>query len=91
MKNELAQMNQEMDRLAAKVENSSTATKDEAKARLQALREKSSDLNKKLDRVKESSESTWEDVKAGAKKGYDDVKDSFNQARQWLSDKLAPA
>jgi uncharacterized coiled-coil protein SlyX len=43
MKDELAQMNQEMDRLAAKVESSSAATKDEAKARLQALREKTTD------------------------------------------------
>jgi phage host-nuclease inhibitor protein Gam len=89
MKADLADLNKEMDRLAAKVENSSAATKDEAKAKLEALREKTEHLNKKLDSVKDATESTWDEVRAGFKKGYDEVKDSFNQARQWLSDKIA--
>ena len=33
---------------------------------------------------------SWEDVKAGVRKGYDEVKDSFKQARRWLSEKIAP-
>ena len=47
-------------------------------------------LGKQLDEVKNASESTWDSVKAGSKKAYDELKDSFQQSRQWLSDKVAP-
>ena len=91
MRIEIAALEKEMDQLAAKVESSNAATKDEAKAKLQAVRVKTAELDKNLDGVKDASESTWEDVKAGFKKGYDEAKDAFNQARQWLSDKIEPA
>lgn len=39
---------------------------------------------------KDATESNWESVKAGSKKAYGELKDNFNQARQWLSDKIAP-
>ena len=91
MKIELAALDKEIEALAVKVESSSAATKEEAKARLQALRERTAGLNKELDGVKDATESTWEDVKAGFKKGYDETKDAFNQARQWLSDKIEPS
>jgi len=88
MKVELAALDKEIEALADKIENSSDTTKEEAKAKLQAIRAKTAELNKELDGVKDASESTWEDVKAGFKKGYDEAKDAFNQARQWLSDKI---
>jgi hypothetical protein len=47
-------------------------------------------LNTQLDTAKSATESTWDDVKAGFKKGYSELKDGFNQARQWVSDKIAP-
>jgi hypothetical protein len=43
-----------------------------------------------LDKAKNATESTWDDVKAGFKKAYSELKDGFNQARQWVSDKIAP-
>ena len=89
MKSEIAGLNTQMDQLAAKVETSSAATKEEAKAKLQALREKTAGLNKKLDGVKEATEATWEDTKSGVKQGYEELRDSFNQARAWFSDKIA--
>jgi len=91
MKVELAALDKEIDTLAAKVENSSAATKEEAKARLKAIRARTAELNKELDGVKDATESTWEDVKAGFKKGYDEAKDAFNQARKWLSEKIEPS
>jgi hypothetical protein len=48
MKIELAALNKEMDQLAVKIENSSGDTKAEAKAKLQALRDKAAELNVKL-------------------------------------------
>lgn len=87
---EMAELNKDLDALSAKVESSSATAKAEAKAKLQDVREKVSRLGDKLDNVQNATESTWEDVKAGVKKGYDEVKDSFNDFRSWLSDKIAP-
>lgn len=90
MRAELAELNKQMDELAVKVENSTGAAKEEAKAKLQALRERTASLNQKLDEVGNATESTWEEVKAGFKKAYEETKKSFNEARQWLSEKIAP-
>lgn len=90
MKAQLAEINKDLDQLAAKVANASDAAKAEAQPKLQALREKADQLGKQLDEVGNATESTWDSVKAGAKKAYGELKDGFNQARQWVSDKIAP-
>ena len=90
MQSQLAGINKDLDQLAAKIEKSSDAAKAEAKPRLQALREKADQLGKQLDEVKNATESTWDRVKAGSKKAYNELKDGFNQSRQWVSDKIAP-
>jgi chromosome segregation ATPase len=90
IRTELAELNKQLDQLSAKVNSSSAGAKAEAQAKLQELREKVARLGEKLDGVPNATESTWEDVKAGIKKGYDEVKDSFKQAQRWLSEKLAP-
>lgn len=87
---ELANLNRELDQLSAKVESSSESIRADAKIKLQEVREKLARLNAKLDGVPSATESTWEEVKAGVKTGYEEVKDSFKQARQWLSEKIAP-
>ena len=90
MQGQLAAINRDLDQLSAKIEKSSDAAKAEATPRLQALREKSRQLTKQLDEVKNATESTWDSVKAGSKKAYNELKDGFQQARQWVSDKIAP-
>jgi hypothetical protein len=90
MEKQLAELNRELDQLSAKVEKSSDAAKAEARPKLQALRDQAAKLNKQLDEARNATESTWDDVKAGFTKGYAEVKDGFNQARQWVSDKIAP-
>jgi cytochrome c556 len=90
MQKQLAQINKDLDQLDAKIEKSSDAAKAEAKPKLQALREKADRLGKQLGEAGNATESTWESVKAGSKKAYDDLKDGFNQARQWASEKIAP-
>ncbi len=32
----------------------------------------------------------WDSVKNGFKQGYESAYDGFNQARQWVRDKVAP-
>jgi site-specific DNA-adenine methylase len=90
MQNQLAEINKELDQLSAKIEKSSNAVKAEAKPKLQALRDQTAKLTKQLDEAKNATESTWDSVKAGSRKAYNELKDGFNQARQWVSDKVAP-
>jgi hypothetical protein len=45
---------------------------------------------KQLDLAESATESSWEDVKGSFKKSLDDLKDSIDKTRQWLSDKIAP-
>jgi len=90
MQNQLAEINHDLDQLAARIEKSSDAAKAEAKPKFEALREQAAKLNKQLDVAKSATESTWNDAKAGFKKGYGELKDSFQQARQWASEKIAP-
>jgi cytochrome c556 len=90
MRSQLAVLNADLDQLSAKIEKSSDASKAEAKPKLQALRDQSAQLNKQLDRVKDATESTWDSVKEGFNKAYASSRDGFQQARLWVSEKIAP-
>jgi cytochrome c556 len=90
MQAQLAALNRDLDQLSAKVEKSSDAVKAEAKPKLQALRDQTARLNKQLDEARNATESTWDSVKGGFKKAYEASKEGFQEARLWVSDKIAP-
>jgi cytochrome c556 len=90
MQGQLAEINRDLDQLSAKIEKANDTAKAEAKPKLQALRDQAEKLNQQLDKAKNATESTWGDIKDGSKKAYNDLKDGFQQARQWVSDKIAP-
>lgn len=90
MQTQLDALNKDLDQLSAKIESSSDTVKTEAKPKLQALRDQSAELTKQLDNVRNATESTWDSVKATSQKAFDSAKDGFQQARQWLSDKIQP-
>ena len=90
MQDQLTALNQDLDKLSAKIDSSSDAIKAEAKPKLQALHNQATKLNQQLADAPNATESTWDSVKAGSKKAYNELKDGFNQARQWVSDKIAP-
>ena len=90
MQAQLTTLNQDLDQLSAKIDSSSDAIKTEAKPKLQALREQAAKLNEQLADASNATESSWDDVKAGSKKTYDALAKSFAEARQWVSDKIAP-
>ena len=90
MQVQLDALNKDIDQLSAKIDSSTDAVKAEAKPKLQALRDQAAQLNKQLDGAKNATESTWDSVKSDFQKAYDATKDGFNQARQWVSDKIAP-
>ena len=90
MQGQMAEINRDVDALMVRVEKSADAAKAEAKPKLQAIRDQAAKLNQQLDEAKNATESTWGDVKASFKKGYGELKDGFQSARQWVSDKIAP-
>lgn len=89
MQLQLAALNRDLDELSAKVDKSSDAVKAEAKPKLQALRDQTAQLNKQLSDVKNATESTWDSVKDGFRKAYESSKVGFEQARQWVSEKIS--
>lgn len=90
MQVQLAALNQDLDKLSATIDGSSDAIKAEAKPKLQELRDQSAKLNQQLADARNATESTWDSVKAGSQKAYDSLASSFTEARQWVSDKIAP-
>ena len=90
MQGQLATLNQDLDKLSAKIESSSDAVKAEAKPKLQALRDQATKLNQQLAEAENATESTWDGVKADSKKAYASLTNDVTVARQWVSDKIAP-
>ncbi len=90
MQGQLTTLNQDLDKLSAKVDSSSDAIKAEAKPKLQALRDQAAKLNQQLADAQNATESTWDSVKAGTQTAYESVEKGFSDARQWVSDKIAP-
>ena len=90
MQGQLDGINKDLDVLAAKIEKSSDAAKANAKPKYEALRAQSAKLSKQLDEARNATESTWGDIKNGTRKAFNEVKEGFQQSRQWLSDKIAP-
>ena len=90
MQTDLDAINKDLDQISARIEKASDAAKAEAKPKLQALREQTARLGKQIDAAKGATESTWDEVKTGFKKGWGELKDGFQQARQWVSEKIAP-
>jgi len=90
MRTELADLGRDLDKLSAKIDASTDASKAESKPKLQALRDQSTKMGKQLDDLSNSTESTWESVKEGTKKSYAALKDGFQQSRQWVIEKIAP-
>jgi len=85
-----AEILRELDAIEVRIGRSSDAVKAEAKPRLQALRDQAAKLGTHLDAIQDATESTWDSVRTGSKEAYAQMKESFTQARQWVSEKVAP-
>jgi len=88
MQGALTHIQNEVDRLSADVATARGAAKAEAEAKVRALREEATRVNEQLDKAKNASEATWDDVKGSIQKSFDELEDSFQQTRQWVSDQL---
>lgn len=90
MEKQLADLNSNLDELDASIAKATPAVQGEAKAKMAALRVRADALTKQLGTVKNASASTWDTVKITTSKAYDELSESFSQARKWLSEKIAP-
>ena len=90
MRAHLADLNRDLDELAAKVTHATAAVKAEAQPRIEALRERTAHLNQQLDEATNASAPRWDQFKAEVRKAHDASREDFKQARQWLSEKIAP-
>jgi hypothetical protein len=90
MQGQLTSLDQDLDKLSAKIDSSSDAIKAAAKPKLQALRDDAAKLNAQLAEARNATESNWDSVKDGSKTAYTALVNSFMDAHQWLSDKTAP-
>ena len=90
MRTQLADLNRELDELAAKVEKSSATVRADAQPRIDALRDQTARLNRQLDDASNATESSWDKFKADVRRTHDASEEDFRRARQWLSEKIAP-
>ena len=90
MQSQLTTLNQDLDKLSVKIDGASDAIKAEAKPKLQTLRDQAAQLNQQLADAQNATESTWDSVKTGSQKAYAALAASVTDARQWVSDKIAP-
>lgn len=90
MQAQLAELNQNIDELSARIANSTDSARAEAAPKLAALREQAEQLRKQLADAADATPSTWDSIKADSEKAYAALKNGVAQARQWVSDKIAP-
>jgi hypothetical protein len=90
MNKELVVLQEDLDRLSAKVESSAGAVRGEATAKLETVREKYSQTKKALAQTEIATESTWNGATGVVRQSYASLKDSIDDTRRWLSEKIAP-
>ena len=87
---QLDELSRDLEQLATKTETGSDAVKAEYRPKIVELRDQLAKLHTQLDTVRSTDASTWNDVKNGTRKGYRELKERVQGARQWLSEKIAP-
>jgi len=88
LKSEASDLNAQMKELGNKMSNSTEAAREKLRPKMDALKEKSKNLDVQIDKAQNATESTWNDVKAGARNAFEDAKQSFRDAKDWTADKL---
>lgn len=90
MKKELSDIQAEIDQLSEKVAKSKSSAKQNAQKKIDSLREELELTKVKIEEAQNTTESGWEDVKNGFAQANNNLKKSFENTRQWLSDKIEP-
>ncbi|MFO7727361.1 MAG: hypothetical protein R6X11_03445 [Desulfonatronovibrio sp.] len=81
LKAKIDEWNADLDKLAAKADQADGQRKIKYQQQIEELREKRRDFEKKLENLKNASESAWEDMKEGMEKSWQTWKESFSRAK----------
>jgi phage protein D len=87
---ELSGMRAEMDRLGAEIDRSRGAARAEAEAKLTVLKEKWGAAKAQLARAETATAASWDDVQNRYRTARSDLNSSFDDTRQWLSQRIEP-
>lgn len=89
-KAEMVKMQAELEQLSVKAESANDAMKLDAGARLDVVRGQWTVAMASLDRAASATEADWNAVQTGFDDSYGELKESIDQTRQLLSDKIEP-
>jgi chromosome segregation ATPase len=90
MEQQVAALKRETNDLRASIANSTDDVKANAAQRLDDLQRRANQLEGQLNEVRNATAANWEAVKAGFETAYNETRQSFDEARQWLSQQIAP-
>jgi hypothetical protein len=90
MNKEMVALQEDLDRLSAKVESSASAVKVEGTTKLETVRAKLGQTKSLLVQSEAATESTWNGATGVVRQSYASLKDSIEETRRWLSNKIAP-
>jgi len=90
MKAELDSIHADVARLSARAAASTGAAKADAEEKLAIVSEKWTRAKLELERVETATATSWDEVQDGFGRAYGELTTSFGEARQWLSEKIAP-
>lgn len=78
------------DDLSSSVARSSEAVKADSRPRLAELRERIAKLEAQIEAAERTGADGWDRFKADVRNSYAEIKRGFRDARQWMSEKIAP-
>jgi len=90
LKSEMRDIEREMDKLSAKIANSTEKARADLAPKMERLKDKAKSVDIQVKRAETADESTWNEVKAASRKALDDAKEGFREAREWTAEKIAP-
>ena len=80
MAKKLKEQNAELDKMEAKINGMQEKARLKYLTSIQELRLKKQDVQTKLERLQNTSENAWEEMKTGLNKSWDILKDSTEEA-----------
>ncbi len=81
LKAKIDEWNAELDRLAAKADQADGEIKVRYYKQMEELRKKRNDVEQKVQELKDSTESVWDDMKQGVENSWATWKESFTRAK----------
>lgn len=83
-----SKLKKELSEINAEIERAGRDMKAEAKPRIEKLKDKARNLDVEIEKVENATEETWNDIKAGSRKAFEEIKAGFRDAREWTAEKI---